>query len=857
MLRVALALGLAVLAGCSSGTRRVGKQPSWRDNSAAASPTKQVRPVVFAPASAAAARYNEPLQAPPRSALGDAAVAAVRDAAIRGNLPVPAADARLFRACAELAEVVSEDGVVGYPVIEFALQHHGIIEPSPHLLVVWGHIDEPELIVEQLRPRIAEILADGAHARVGIGSAKRNADGTGAVVFALQASGVATAPIPRSLPAGGSFVVEVVVESRYRDPELIVTHNDGSTEHLPVALGRSGAFKGTVACGKHIGRQQVEITASDKAGSSVLANFPVWCGTDPPSSITVHPTHDDDRELPADEAERRLLALVNRDRQAAGLAPLLWDDRVAAVSRGHSEDMRKTKIVAHISPTTGSAADRVRAAGIKTAMVLENVARTYGAGEAHASLMNSPGHRANVLAPQATHVGIGVVLGEGLSGRREMFITQVFTRVPPRLDRTQAVELVRQRLHAARPVGVDARLTSVAQDLADGLAAGKTRESLWPAAKKKLDAGNTAYARVASVITAMAELDTLDGKELLGDYKADDVGIGLSQGTHPEIGEGTIWLVVLVAEKLPKKERRSPRAERGEHGDVDGVRRGVERLAVDGRRMTRQRGADLVAYERGERRERRLAARDQGDQRDDGRHVVERLRWRHHAEPGSHDRRDRSVVEHDRARTDRAVAAADEVDRRGPARQSLEHPDDLDRRQVRRRLDKRRTGRRLEHHGARRAIEAERTLHERARGTPEHARPLERRGRLVRGVEPLEHDRTIEHRVDGAGELRDRCVTERGLELVARTGLVLLGELRDRVRTRRALAARHDARHAAELEGLELSPQIGERRRALLRILDEQPGEQLVPAVGDVRDRRRPRRLLAEVLGDEVGAEER
>jgi uncharacterized protein YkwD len=551
MLRVALAL--AVLAGCSSGTKRVGQQPSWRGNAASATPSKQVGPVVFAPASAAATRYNEPLQPPPPSALGDAAFAAVREAATRANLPVPAADARLFRACAELAEVVPEQGIVGYPVVEFALQRHGIIEPSPHLLVVWGHIDEPELIVEQLRPRIAEILADGAHARVGIGSARRNPDGTGAVVFALQASGVATAPIPRGLPAGGSFVVEAVVESRYRDPELIVTHNDGSTEHRPITMGRSGAFKATVACGHHIGRQQVEITASDKAGSTVLANFPVWCGSEPPPSITIHPTHEDDADLPADEAERRMLALVNRDRQAAGLAPLLWDDRVAAVSRGHSEDMRKTKIVAHISPTTGSAADRVRGAGIKTAMVLENVARAYGAGEAHTGLMNSPGHRANVLAPQATHIGIGVVLGEEVSGRREMFITQVFTRVPPRLERAHAVELVRQRLHAARPVGVDARLTSVAQDLADGLAAGKTREALWPAAKKKLDAGNTSYARVASVITAMTELDTLDGKQLLGDSKADDVGIGIAQGTHPEIGDGAIWLVVLVAEKLPAK----------------------------------------------------------------------------------------------------------------------------------------------------------------------------------------------------------------------------------------------------------------------------------------------------------------
>jgi uncharacterized protein YkwD len=552
MTRAALVVLLAAVTACGSGTRRVGGKPSWRGGGAAGVTNTTVpSPITFAPSTAAATRYNERLEAPEKDALGDAVIAAVREAAVKSNIVAPAADARLFAACTELAEVVPEEGIIGYSVVEFALQRHGIIEPSPHLLVVWGNIDEPQLIVDQLKPRLAEILADGATARVGIGSAKRAPDGTGAVVFALQASGVATAPIPRSVAAGGSFAVDAVVSTRYREPELFVTREDGATERLAIDVGKSGAFKASVACGTHVGRQQVEITASDVQGSTVLANFPVWCGQQPPATITIEASDDDGVITASDEAERRLLALVNRDRQAAGLGALISDDRVTAVSRAHSEDMRKTKIVAHISPTTGSAADRVRAAGIKTALVLENVARAYGVGEAHAGLMNSPGHRANVLAPQATHIGIGVVLGDDVSGRREMFLTQVFIRVPPKVDRAEAVELVRSRIDAARKVTVNAGLARVAQDLAEGLAAGKTRDALWPSAKKKLDAMNTPYARVGSVVSAVADLETVDGKELLGDYKADDIGIGIGQGTHPEIGDGAIWIVVLLAEKLP------------------------------------------------------------------------------------------------------------------------------------------------------------------------------------------------------------------------------------------------------------------------------------------------------------------
>src|SRR5687768_7634754 len=110
--------------------------------------------MTFAPKTQGAVRYNERLEAPPSSALGDAVVASVREAAGKLNLPPPAPDARLFTACEELAQVVPEEGIIGYSVVEFALQRHGIIEPSPHLLVVWGNIDEPQLIVDQLKPRL-------------------------------------------------------------------------------------------------------------------------------------------------------------------------------------------------------------------------------------------------------------------------------------------------------------------------------------------------------------------------------------------------------------------------------------------------------------------------------------------------------------------------------------------------------------------------------------------------------------------------------------------------------------------------------------------------------------------------------
>jgi len=537
------ALALLLVVACS-GTQQVGDRPSWR------TPDPQtVQPVTFAPATQPVSRYNEPAAAPPASPLGDAVIAAVTKAAQRTGKAPPIADARLFRACAELAEIYPQDGVIGYNLVEFALQRNGIIEPSPRLLVVWGALDEAGPIVAQLEPQLPDVLAEGTNLHLGVGAAKRNADGSGVIVFALQSSSLATAPIPRSVAAGGTVALDVHVDPHYRDPEVFVTREDGDTQRLELATGAGNRFTSQLPCGTHKGRQQLEITASDAAGSTVLANFPVWCDAEPPVALSISPPSREDVVQKPSDAEQKLLALVNRDRAAAGLAELAWDERVAEVARGHSEEMKRTKIVAHVSPTTGSAADRVRVANIKTAVVLENVARAYGVLEAHQALMNSPGHRANLMSKVATTLGIGVVFGEEISGGREMFITQVFTRVPPKVDPAVAADAIAKRIVAVHRAATSDKLTSIARDVAAQLAAGKSRDAIWPGVKTRIDALGNQYAKIGSVITAAADLDALDGKAILGDTQPDEIGVGVAQGTHPEIGEGAIWIVVLLGQR--------------------------------------------------------------------------------------------------------------------------------------------------------------------------------------------------------------------------------------------------------------------------------------------------------------------
>ena len=111
------------------------------------------------------------------------------------------------------------------------------------------------------------------------------------------------------------------------------------------------------------------------------------------------------------KASAELLALTNRERLAVDENPLAWSDILAAVARRHAEEMYLEGYVSHVSPTTGTVVDRVRAAGVNLFVVGENLALASNARAVHDGFMDSPGHRENLLRPEFDRVGIASVRG--------------------------------------------------------------------------------------------------------------------------------------------------------------------------------------------------------------------------------------------------------------------------------------------------------------------------------------------------------------------------------------------------------------------------------------------------------------
>jgi hypothetical protein len=144
-----------------------------------------------------------------------------------------------------------------------------------------------------------------------------------------------------------------------------------------------------------------------------------------------------------------MFARLNRDRKERGLPALRYDSKLADVARFHSSDMRDHHFFDHDSPTSGSLDDRLNAAGYLFLTARENLSEAPDVETGQDALLKSPGHYANIVATDTTHIGIGIVQG-GVEARENLTITQVFAR-PGRAESAAAArEAVVRRIQAER-----------------------------------------------------------------------------------------------------------------------------------------------------------------------------------------------------------------------------------------------------------------------------------------------------------------------------------------------------------------------------------------------------------------------
>jgi uncharacterized protein YkwD len=109
------------------------------------------------------------------------------------------------------------------------------------------------------------------------------------------------------------------------------------------------------------------------------------------------------------DLELLMLRMVNAEREKTGLQILVPDDKLQLAAQQHAADMFGRGYFSHNTPEGINPFERMRKMGIKYAYAGENLAHSFNLDEAHSGLMNSPGHRANILNKKFGKVGISIL----------------------------------------------------------------------------------------------------------------------------------------------------------------------------------------------------------------------------------------------------------------------------------------------------------------------------------------------------------------------------------------------------------------------------------------------------------------
>lgn len=123
------------------------------------------------------------------------------------------------------------------------------------------------------------------------------------------------------------------------------------------------------------------------------------------------------------DSEDKMLKMVNKERTDRGLKPLVMDEKLRELARTHSKDMFARGYFAHENPDGKDPFARMKDADITFMIAGENLALAPNVDLAHEGLMNSPGHRANILTAEFGKIGIGCIDG----GQYGKMFSQEFT----------------------------------------------------------------------------------------------------------------------------------------------------------------------------------------------------------------------------------------------------------------------------------------------------------------------------------------------------------------------------------------------------------------------------------------------
>ncbi len=494
----------------------------------------------FTPAGAPAANYGlDPQRNCPYSSIGRYMATDTADAAKQVQKPAPQADGRL---CA-VAESLLGWGEQQNPpesLLSFLAFHFGIPSGIPRVVLATIDSEDPKDLAARLDETVMQYVRSAAgQVRYGVATARGPRGGT-KVSLVMQDPPLELEPFPRKLDLKAEAMLSGRLLGPLQNPKVLISDPRGKLQQPESKPGKE--FSVPVSCDGRKGRIAVEIRGEEQGQPRIAASFPVFCGIDPPTSAQL-PTPGGD----VAQQERTIFEQINAERTEADLPTLKWDDKVAQVARSVSESEAKG---GGGGSATADLAQRLKAAGIASPIVLVNPGAARTAEDVQRLFSLSPIYLANYMSTDATSAGIGVANGKDPQGGNVAFVTELFVRELGQVDVATVALKLRETINKRRaaagmpPFKDDPVLEKIAQEYAQALASGN---------------GNISDAKHSQIVSPLYRtfrtVDFLSGAKTDPMEFADEktvitskekaMGIGVAQGSHPVLGKNATYVVLL------------------------------------------------------------------------------------------------------------------------------------------------------------------------------------------------------------------------------------------------------------------------------------------------------------------------
>jgi hypothetical protein len=329
----------------------------------------------------------------------------------------PVIDIRLCH----IAKWITESLVRGQKVpqsslIRYLSSHFGISAPIPFIIHLRQSMYEDHTgLLFKYEDSLNEAISLGAP-RLTVGFAELIHEEERIMVALIQPQYLSINPFSRHVVGDMGLIIHG--ESLEMLPlEAWMTRPDGTAQSVP--LQRNGSYFSLQLKDRERGSYQIELMGESAQGPVVCLNAVIYRSVNPPQEFILT-----EGVAPSKIAwfnRKRLYQLINDSRKLVGQKGLPSSRVLQGIAQEYAQEMASFGFASHTSPKGERLNHRTEPLKDRAERIFENLAVGVTVDEIHEQLMSSPAHRAAVLDPEVTHVGVGMCMNKHLIFGVEVF----------------------------------------------------------------------------------------------------------------------------------------------------------------------------------------------------------------------------------------------------------------------------------------------------------------------------------------------------------------------------------------------------------------------------------------------------